>query len=30
MDYLGDFILQTGAGQNIFNTIISYQKKTGQ
>lgn len=28
MDYLGDFILQTEAGQDIFNRIISYQKKT--
>lgn len=27
MDYLGDFTLQTGAGQDIFNQIISYQKK---
>lgn len=27
MDYLRDFILQTEAGQDIFNRIISYQKK---
>lgn len=28
MDYLGDLLLQTGAGQGIFNRITSYQKKT--
>lgn len=28
MDYIGDFILQTEAGQDIFNRIISYLKKT--
>lgn len=28
MDYLEDFMLQTEAVQDIFNRIISYQKKT--
>lgn len=27
MDYIGDFILQTEAGQDIFNRIIPYLKK---
>lgn len=27
MDYLRDFILQTEAGQDISNGIISYKKK---